>query len=187
MSKRNKVVQNIEVEPPENEDDESDVENEKEDVKPILKTKKVLSDKQKDHLNNIRNKAIEAKKNQAQITKKANELKKLEKEEKLNEKQKLADEYDNYILQQKQQEYNRIEQDILRKSQQEQQQQPPPPPKQFQRKVKKIIYEDDEDEEPDYSKLVAMDSIQKLHQRALNERIFNSVNAYAAAMKPNYY
>jgi hypothetical protein len=184
MSKRNKVVPNIEVEPPENEDDESEEEEVSKEVKPI--TKRILSDKQKDHLNNIRNKAIEAKKQQAQLTRKANELKKLEKQEKLNEKQKLADEYDNYIQQQKKQEYERIEQEIIKKSQIQQQQQPLPP-KKIERKVKKIIYEDDEDDEPDYSKLVAMDSIQKLHQRALNERIFNSVNAYAAAMKPNYY
>jgi hypothetical protein len=185
MSKRNKIEAPVQVEPSENEEDVSEEDVSEEDVKPILKTKRILSEKQKEHLNNIRAKAIEAKKNQAQITKKAKELKQ---QEKLNQKNEIENKYNDYIQKQQREEYERIEQEIIKKSQQQQQQQQQPqPPKQVQRKIKKIVYDDDEDEEPDYSKLVAMDSIQKLHQRALNERIFNSVNAYAAAMKPNYY
>lgn len=154
-------------------------------AKPIAKPKRVLSEKQLEHLSNIRLKAIEAKKKQALLTQKANELKNIQKQEKLNEKIKEAEKYDAYI--QKQQEIQQKQEMMKELREQQQQQQQQQQPKQPQRKIKKVIYEDEEEDEPDYSKLVAMENLNKLHQRALNERIFNSVNAYANALRPNYY
>lgn len=165
------------------EEDENEEESE-EEIKPIAKPKRVMTEKQLEHLSNIRLKAIEAKKKQALLTQKANELKNIQKQEKLNEKIKEAEKYDAYI--QKQQEIQQ-KQEMMKELREQQQQQQQQQPKQPQRKVKKVIYEDEEEDEPDYSKLVAMENLNKLHQRALNERIFNSVNAYANALRPNYY
>ena len=182
MSRRNKVLPNVEVEAVENEEDESEDESVEEKQKSIAKPKRVVSQKHLDHLKNIRVKAAEVKKTQAEINKKAKELKKIE-------NQKLAAEYDNYIEQEKQHEYEKIEQKILKSQEQQklQQQQQQAPSKKIEKKIKKIIYEDDEDDEPDYSKLVATDNIQKLYTRALNERVFNSINSYANALRPSYY
>ena len=157
---------------------EGDDESEIEEPKPIVKPKKVLSQKQQQHLVNMREKALEAKRKQGELTKKANEYKNIEKEKKLNEKLKEAEKYDNYIKEEqerkKQEIYQEIQEEIKAK------------PKQPQRKVKKIIYEDEDDDE-DYSKLLATENLNKLHQRAMNERVFNTINAYANALRPNYY
>ena len=166
--------------PEEEFESEGDDESEIEEPKPVVKPKKVLSQKQQQHLINMREKALEAKRKQGKLTKKANEYKNIEKEKKLNEKLKEAEKYDNYIKEEqerkKQQIYQEIEEEIKAK----------PQPKQPQRKVKKIIYEDEDDDE-DYSKLLATENLNKLHQRAMNERVFNTINSYMSAMKPNYY
>jgi len=157
----------------------------KEEIKPVPKPKRVISQRHQEHMVRMREKAILAKKQQAELTRKANELKNIQKQEKLMEKMKEAEKYDEYIR--KQQEIER-KQELMRELKEKEQLPPPQPqPKQPQRKIKKVIYEDEEDDEPDYSKLIAMENLNKLHQRALNERIFNSVNSYMNAIKPNYY
>ena len=163
----------------EQEEFESDNESEIEEPKPIIKPKKVLSQKQQQHLVNMREKALEAKRKQGELTKKANEYKNIEKEKKLNEKLKEAEKYDNYIKEEEERKKQEINQEI-------QEEKIKPQPKQNQRKVKKMIYEDEDDDE-DYSKLLATENLNKLHQRAMNERVFNTINSYMSALRPNYY
>ena len=160
----------------ESEGDESEIE----ESKPVAKPKKVLSQKQQDHLVNMREKALEAKRKQGELTKKANEYKNIEKEKKLNEKLKEAEKYDNYIKEEQERKKQQIYQEI-------QEEKIKPQPKQPQRKVKKIIYEDEDDYDEDYSKLLATENLNKLHQRAMNERVFNTINSNMSALRPNYY
>jgi hypothetical protein len=63
----------------------------------------------------MREKALEAKRKQAELTKKANEYKNIEKEKKLNEKLKEAEKYVNYIKQ----ETDRKKQEIFQEIQEE--------------------------------------------------------------------
>ena len=70
------------------------------DVKP---TKKILSEQKIKHLENIRVKALEKKREMKEITEKANKLKEIEslKKAKQYEKEKLAKQYDEMIAKQK--------------------------------------------------------------------------------------
>jgi hypothetical protein len=69
MSKQNTVLPNVEAEPAGSDDDESEGE---EEISKEVKPKKIISQRQQEHLAAIRTKAAEAKKKQSEITKKAN-------------------------------------------------------------------------------------------------------------------
>ena len=145
----------------------------KQEIKPI-KTKKPISDERKQHLDNIRVKALEAKRKQKELTLKAKLLKTVEKED-------AAKKYDDYIAS-KQAPPQPIPQPI---------QQPPPQPTPQptpQKKIKKKIYEDDDDDDDEsLNHLLYVDNKKKLHERVLNERIKASILSYQNALMPQRY
>ena len=170
------VKKNIVQEPEQiNETTPDETESEKEvveEVKPT-KQKRPITDKQREHLANIRLLAKEAKAKMREITMKAKQAKTIEKVE-------LAKKYDDFMTKKEIEKKKQEEEEHMIKKQSVQQKLPV-------RKVKKIIYEDEDDEPDDYSKIVSQDNMSKLYNRALNERVLNSISAYARAMQPNYY
>ena len=89
MPKNNKketVKEDIEVSVKEEQENKEESETEsEEEVKPITKPKKVISQRHQEHMVRMRERAIEVKKQRAELTRKANELKNIQKQEKLNE------------------------------------------------------------------------------------------------------
>ena len=175
MPRKKKVIESEGEYPDTESEGEEDIKEEdnkpeeiKQEIKPI-KTKKPISEERKQHLDQIRVKALEAKRKQKELTLKAKLLKTVEKED-------AAKKYDDYIAAKQQQQP--IPQPI-------QQPTPQPQPKR-ERKVKKIIYESDEEDE-NLDHLLYMDNKKKLHERVLNERIKSSILGYQNALMPQRY
>jgi len=167
----------------------------------ISKPKRQISDAQREHLKNIRVKAQEKKSQLKEITLKAKLAKTIQKKD-------LSEEYDKYIEDQK-------ELYLLRQQSQKLQiQQPEPEPKPIkQKKIKKVIVEssssDDDEEEIVYVKapktkkkqpqpqvqkvqesfdeLTYKSAQERLHSRALDERIKHSIINYQNLMMPQQY
>ena len=169
----------------------------------ITKPKRQISDAQREHLKNIRVKAQEKKSQLKEITLKAKLAKTIQKKD-------LSEEYDKYIEDQK-------ELYLLRQQQaqaQAQQQVQPKPIK--EKKIKKIIVEssssDDDEEEIVYVKatktkkqpqqqiqpqvqkvqesfdeLTYKSAQERLHTRALDERIKHTIINYQNLMMPQQY
>ena len=176
MPRKKKVIESEGEYPDTESEGEEDIKEE--DIKEVLpeikptKTKKPISPERKEHLDQIRVKALEAKRKQKELTLKAKLLKTVEKED-------AAKKYDDYIAaKQQQQQPQPIPQPI-------QQPTPQPQPKR-ERKVKKIIYESDEEDE-NLDHLLYMDNKKKLHERVLNERIKSSILGYQNALMPQRY
>lgn len=156
---------------------EGEEESKPEEVKQVLpeikptKTKKPISPERKQHLDNIRVKALEAKQKQKEITLKKKLLKTVEREE-------ISKKYNEYVA--KQAPPQPTPQPI---------QQPQPIPQQKrERRIKKIIYESDDEEDDDsLNHLLYMDNKKKLHERVLNERIKSSILSYQNALMPQRY
>ncbi len=139
-------------------------------------------EKQKQHLNNIRQKAMEKKRELKEITLKATLMK-------LEPKIELAKQYDNYVN-------NKIQ------YQQQQEEEPVYITKPTKEKKKKIIYkeveEEDEEEEIVYIKknkpkqetldrTLYKSSTEQLHMRAVEERIKHNLTSCYSALMPREY
>lgn len=138
--------------------------------------------KQKQHLDDIRKKAMEKKREMKEITLKAKLMK-------LEPKIELAKKYDEYVN-------NKVNTDP---------QTPPPQQQPIKQKQKKIIYkevsEDDEEEEIVYvkkhnkpppraeslDKTLYKSATEQLHMRALEERIKNNLVKWNHALMPQEY
>ena len=172
MPRKKKVIESEGEYPDTESEGEEDIKEE--DIKEVLpeikptKTKKPISPERKEHLDQIRVKALEAKRKQKELTLKAKLLKTVEKED-------AAKKYDDYIAAKQQQQ----------QPQPIQQPTPQPQPK-LQKKIAKIIYEDDEEDES-LNHLLYMDNKKKLHERVLNERIKSSILGYQNALMPQRY
>ena len=141
-------------------------------------------EKQKNHLNNIRQKAMEKKRELKEITLKAKLMK-------LEPKIELAKQYDNYVN-------NKIQY-----QQQQQEEEPVYITKPTKEKKKKIIYkeveEEDEEEEIVYIKknkpkpqesldrTLYKSSTEQLHLRAVEERIKHNLAGWHGALMPREY
>ena len=154
-------------------------------------------EKQKNHLNNIRQKAMEKKRELKEITLKAKLMK-------LEPKIELAKQYDEYVNN-KPHIQERLQNGTLEPSRVE----PEPEqehivyiPKQTKQKPKKIIYkeiEDDEDEEEivyikknkpkqeTLDRTLYKSSTEQLHMRALEERIKQNLTSCYSALMPREY
>ena len=142
-----------------------------------------LEEKQKNHLNNIRQKAMEKKRELKEITLKAKLMK-------LEPKIELAKQYDDYVN-------NKIQ------YQQQQQEEPVYITKPTKEKKKKIIYKEVEEEEEEEEEIVYIkknkpkqESIEKtlykssteqLHMRAVEERIKHNLTSCYSALMPREY
>jgi len=140
-------------------------------------------EKQKNHLNNIRQKAMEKKRELKEITLKAKLMK-------LEPKIELAKQYDDYVN-------NKIQ------YQQQQQEEPVYITKPTKEKKKKIIYKEVEEEEEEEEEIVYIkknkpkqESIEKtlykssteqLHMRAVEERIRHNLTSCYSALMPREY
>ena len=174
---RKKKTEEITLHNTESEGEYEEYSPKEEDIKEVLpeikptKTKKPISPERKEHLDQIRVKALEAKRKQKELTLKAKLLKTVEKED-------AAKKYDDYIAAKQQQQP--IPQPIPQPT-------PQPQPKR-ERKVKKIIYESDEEDDDDsLNHLLYVDNKKKLHERVLNERIKASILSYQNALMPQRY
>jgi hypothetical protein len=140
-------------------------------------------EKQKNHLNNIRQKAMEKKRELKEITLKAKLMK-------LEPKIELAKQYDDYVN-------NKIQ------YQQQQEEEPVYITKPTKEKKKKIIYKEVEEEEEEEEEIVYIkknkpkqESIEKtlykssteqLHMRAVEERIKHNLTSCYSALMPREY
>ncbi len=141
-------------------------------------------EKQKLHLENIRKKAMEKKRELKEITLKAKLMK-------LEPKIELAKKYDEYVNNKNQYQ------------QQQQEEEPVYIPKPVKEKKKKIIYkeiEDDEDEEEivyikknkpkqqeSLDRTLYKSSTEQLHMRAVEERIRHNLTSCYSALMPREY
>ena len=144
-------------------------------------------EKQKQHLNNIRQKAMEKKRELKEITLKAKMMK-------LEPKIELAKQYDQYVNNKHQ---------IPEPEPEPEPEQIVYIPKQTKQKPKKIIYkeaeEEEEEEEVVYIKknkpktqesldrTLYKSSTEQLHLRAVEERIKNNLNGWYGALMPREY
>jgi len=141
-------------------------------------------EKQKQHLNNIRQKAMEKKRELKEITLKAKLMK-------LEPKIELAKQYDNYVN-------NKIQY----QQQQQEEEEPVYITKPTKEKKKKIIYkeveEEDEEEEIVYitknkpkqetlDRTLYKSSTEQLHMRAVEERIKHNLTSCYSALMPREY
>ena len=142
-------------------------------------------EKQKNHLNNIRQKAMEKKRELKEITLKAKLMK-------LEPKIELAKQYDEYVNNKPQIQEPEPEQEQIVYI-----------PKQIKQKQKKIIYkeveEEEEEEEVVYIKknkpkqqesldrTLYKSSTEQLHLRAVEERIKYNLNGWYGALMPREY
>ena len=140
-------------------------------------------EKQKNHLNNIRQKAMEKKRELKEITLKAKLMK-------LEPKIELAKQYDDYVN-------NKIQ------YQQQQQEEPVYITKPTKEKKKKIIYKEVEEEEEEEEEIVYIkknkpkqesldrtlykSSTEQLHLRAVEERIKHNFTSCYSALMPREY
>jgi len=155
-------------------------------------------EKQKNHLNNIRQKAMEKKRELKEITLKAKLMK-------LEPKIELAKQYDEYVNN-KPQIQERFQNGTLEPSRVEpepEQEQIVYIPKQIKQKQKKIIYkeveEEEEEEEVVYIKknkpkqqesldrTLYKSSTEQLHLRAVEERIKHNLAGWHGALMPREY
>jgi len=142
-------------------------------------------EKQKNHLNNIRQKAMEKKRELKEITLKAKLMK-------LEPKIELAKQYDNYVN-------NKIQY-----QQQQQEEEPVYITKPTKEKKKKIIYKEVEEEEEEEEEIVYIkknkpkpqetldrtlykSSTEQLHMRAVEERIRHNLTSCYSALMPREY
>jgi len=155
-------------------------------------------EKQKNHLNNIRQKAMEKKRELKEITLKAKLMK-------LEPKIELAKQYDEYVNNKPHiPEQERFQNGTLEPLRVEpEQEQIVYIPKQTKQKPKKIIYkeaeEEEEEEEVVYIKknkpkpqesldrTLYKSSTEQLHLRAVEERIKNNLNGWYGALMPREY
>ena len=142
-------------------------------------------EKQKNHLNNIRQKAMEKKRELKEITLKAKLMK-------LEPKIELAKQYDEYVKNKQQIQEPEPEQEQIVYI-----------PKQIKQKQKKIIYkeveEEEEEEEVVYIKknkpkqqesldrTLYKSSTEQLHLRAVEERIKHNLAGWHGALMPREY
>jgi hypothetical protein len=141
-------------------------------------------EKQKNHLNNIRQKAMEKKRELKEITLKAKLMK-------LEPKIELAKQYDEYVNNKPQIQEPEPEQEQIVYI-----------PKQIKQKQKKIIYkeveEEEEEEEVVYIKknkpkqetldrTLYKSSTEQLHMRAVEERIKHNLTSCYSALMPREY
>ena len=147
------------------------------DVKP----KRQITDAQREHLNKIRELAMQKKKELKEITLKSKLAKTVPKQE-------LAAQYDNYIAQKATQkpkphvdpepESESEEEVIVKKSKQQKQ----------KKKVKKIVYESDSEDEvivrkkKPLEKLVYDNTKDQLYHRMIEERVKNSIIGYGNSL-----
>ena len=141
-------------------------------------------EKQKNHLNNIRQKAMEKKRELKEITLKAKLMK-------LEPKIELAKQYDDYVN-------NKIQ------YQQQQEEEPVYITKPTKEKKKKIIYKEVEEEEEEEEEIVYIkknkpkpqetldrtlykSSTEQLHMRAVEERIRHNLTSCYSALMPREY
>ena len=149
-------------------------------------------EKQKNHLNNIRQKAMEKKRELKEITLKAKLMK-------LEPKIELAKQYDEYVNNKPQIPEPEQEQIVYI-------------PKQIKQKPKKIIYKEEEEEEEEIvyikknkpkphqpyngdmpvgreslDRTLYKSSTEQLHLRAVEERIKNNLNGWYGALMPREY
>ena len=141
-------------------------------------------EKQKNHLNNIRQKAMEKKRELKEITLKAKLMK-------LEPKIELAKQYDDYVN-------NKIQY-----QQQQQEEEPVYITKPTKEKKKKIIYKEVEEEEEEEEEIVYIkknkpkqetldrtlykSSTEQLHMRAVEERIRHNLTSCYSALMPREY
>ena len=137
-------------------------------------------EKQKNHLNNIRQKAMEKKRELKEITLKAKLMK-------LEPKIELAKQYDEYVNNKNQY--------------QQQQEEPVYITKPTKEKKKKIIYKEVEDEEEEeeivyikknkpketLDRTLYKSSTEQLHMRAVEERIRHNLTSCYSALMPREY
>ena len=141
-------------------------------------------EKQKQHLNNIRQKAMEKKRELKEITLKAKLMK-------LEPKIELAKQYDEYV--------NNKPQIQQQEPEQEQIVNIPKPVKQKKKIIYKEVEEEEEEEEVVYIKknkpkpqesldrTLYKSSTEQLHLRAVEERIKNNLNGWYGALMPREY
>jgi hypothetical protein len=181
------------------ENQENEIENENEI---LTKPKRQITDAQREHLKNIRVKAQEKKSQLKEITLKAKLAKTIQKKD-------LSEEYDRYIEDQK-------ELYLLRQQAQKLQIQPEPEPEPKpikQKKIKKVIIIESSDSEEEivyvkanktkkqpqlqpppqqiiqesFDELTYKSAQERLHIRAIDERIKHSVVNYQNLMMPQQY
>ena len=149
----------------------------------IIKPKRQITDAQREHLNKIRELAMQKKKELKEITLKSKLAKTVPKQE-------LAAQYDNYIAQKATQkpkprvdpepesESESEEEVIVKKSKQQKK----------KKKVKKIVYESDSEDEvivrkkKPLEKLVYDNTKDQLYHRMIEERVKNSIIGYGNSL-----
>ena len=149
----------------------------------VIKPKRQITDAQREHLNKIRELAMQKKKELKEITLKSKLAKTVPKQE-------LAAQYDNYIAQKATQkpkphvepepesESESEEEVIVKKSKQQKK----------KKKVKKIVYESDSEDEvivrkkKPLEKLVYDNTKDQLYHRMIEERVKNSIIGYGHSL-----
>ena len=149
----------------------------------VIKPKRQITDAQREHLNKIRELAMQKKKELKEITLKSKLAKTVPKQE-------LAAQYDNYIAQKATQkpkphvdpepesESESEEEVIVKKSKQQKK----------KKKVKKIVYESDSEDEvivrkkKPLEKLVYDNTKDQLYHRMIEERVKNSIIGYGNSL-----
>ena len=168
------------------------VEHEEVDHKqePGIKPKRQITDAQREHLNKIRELAMQKKKQLKEITLKSKLAKTVPKQE-------LAAQYDNYIAQKATRSYvneppkpvkpkPRVDPEPESESEEEEVVVKQSKPK---KKVKKIVYESDSEEEvivrkkkPPLEKLVYDNTKDQLYHRMIEERVKNTIIGYGNSL-----
>ena len=118
-------------------------EEQTDETEPIIKPKRQVSQHQLEHLEKIRIRAAERKKEMREITDKANKVKEIEslKSYKQQQKQKLAEEYDRLMKVQETEKPMIVEKQVEKQDEKK-------------KKVKKIIYETSSDEDNEETEIV---------------------------------
>lgn len=150
---------------------------------PIIKPKRQITDAQREHLNKIRELAMQKKAQLKEITLKSKLAKTVPKQE-------LAAQYDNYIAQKATQQpkprvvpepESESEEEVVVKQSKQQKQ---------KKKVKKYVYESESEEEevivrkkkPPLEKLVYDNTKDQLYHRMIEERVKNTIIGYGNSL-----
>ena len=148
---------------------------------PIIKPKRQITDAQREHLNKIRELAMQKKKELKEITLKSKLAKTVPKQE-------LAAQYDNYIAQKATQKPKpRIEPKSESESEEEVIVKKKVKPK---KKIKKVVYESESESDSEVvvkkkkplENLVYQNTKDQLYNRMIEERVRNSILGYANAL-----
>lgn len=152
-------------------------------IQPGVKPKRQITEAQREHLNKIRELAMQKKKELKEITLKSKLAKTVPKQE-------LAAQYDNYIAQKATQKATQPKPRVDPEPESESEEEVIIKKSKPKKKVKKIVYESDSEEEvivrkkkqPPLENLVYNNTKDQLYQRMIEERVRNSIIGYGNSL-----